>query len=78
VSEEERVVEVATSLTPLQRQWLLNPEWRGSGVTQFALVDALDTKFGPPMVHIFTLRWDRLTDFGHLVRRYVQAQEQAA
>jgi hypothetical protein len=64
-------------LNEAQIEALLNPEWRGSGVTQFALVECLVGLAGP-LAHMFTLRWDRLTPFGHEVRRELIAARAAS
>lgn len=64
---------LAKGLSEAQRQALLNPEWRGSGETQFALVECLVGLAGP-LAHMFTLRWDRLTPLGLALRDHLLAK----
>lgn len=76
-TEAGAVADVAAKLTEAQKQAVLNPFWHGSGCTQFALVDCLETKLGPPMVHMFTFRWDRLTEFGLAVRQHLTENDRS-
>lgn len=75
IPSDHEAEKVAAGLTKAQREWLLNPEWHGSGLTQFALVDCLETKFDAKMVTMFTLRWDRLTPLGLRVRAILLSEQ---
>lgn len=69
------VAKIAAGLTKAQRDALMDPEWYGSGETQFALVDCIQTKLTGPLARPFTLRRDRLTPLGLAVRQYLLDQE---
>ncbi len=64
----ERAREVAAGLMKAQAEKLLGAVWHGSGATSFATVEATGAALPASLVHMMTLRWDRLTPLGLAVR----------
>jgi len=65
---------VAGMLTVEQSDKLRNAEWRGSGVSSFAVVPCLGAYLSSYLVTMLTLRWDRLTPLGLAVKRVLEAE----
>lgn len=69
------IAAIAAGLTKVQADKLCSVMWHGSGTTSFATVECTGPALPASLVHMMTLRWDRLTPLGLAVRAHLAQQE---